>query len=185
MLRIGEMEFAVSEAYLEAYIVGDNDDCIDWGLKVKTIPTDKSENWNPQILSEGFITTQPLELKTWLDLAGKKVTWDECYDEEKDVQIAVLYIFGHDDIFNAAAEFIKNDEGGLTLKMKGTSNIGWKEPYDVDIDFELETPVGFKGIWCGRKTEEEARAEVSKAMNIEVLEFTKTEHDVSLYVPKG
>jgi hypothetical protein len=75
--------------------------------------------------------------------------------------------------------------GKLTLRWTGRSDVNWNRSYGADLPLSISCALDFKGISCGRLPEAAARLLVSPFIDDRLLEFSRTEHGVSLLRPRS
>lgn len=184
MFEIADLQFDIQHATLDAFI-DDSDFSVKWGVEIQAIEKNISGHaWQPRAYSEIIMKTAAYEIKSWKQVIGKTISWDNCYDEETEEYRAALYIFEHEDIYNSVFKFNSLQGNGVGITWKAKCNMYWDEKYDSDLDLLIETPIEFNGIWFGRISEDDAKLLLEKALDPSDFFFTKTEHGVSLFKPK-
>ena len=183
MFTIGDLKFDIQAAVLDAFI--DEDDySVNWGLEITGRKRELFGGyWQPSAYSEVLFKTAPYEVQSWKEIAGRVISWDECYDEEQEGYHAALYTFEHEGIYDSRLEIIALLDGSLGVKWRAKCDVFWNEQYSGDLDLVIETPICFKGVLLGNRSQEEAHAMFAKAFDPRGFSFTTTDSGVSLFVP--
>lgn len=194
MFKVKNQLFDIKYAYLDGYI-NDNDQLV-IGLQIKATKKNnhsKVEEMNTPDLfyskeellfnSEILLKINPYQIEKWQDIVGQKIEWKDYNEDEKEPH-ALLYVYEHEEIYNATIEFI-NRNNAIMVKIKAFFDIhSGKKPSD-NLPLEIETEVVFLGILCGKnKTEEACIKNINTFLNIETLMFVQNKYGVSIMVPK-
>ncbi|WP_152004409.1 hypothetical protein [Desulfoluna spongiiphila] len=98
MFKISDIEFEVKNATLDAYIDSD-EKLIKWGVEVSAFTiSNEFKRWRPSMKSEVFMATKPNDMKSYLDLSGKSVNWNDKEDEDGE-PFGELYVFEHEPLY--------------------------------------------------------------------------------------
>lgn len=191
MFRIADIDFVATSARLKAGI--DRNAFYDesmmiweaemvWSIEIEaTTNVPEFSEWIPHISGTLFITS-PHEFDVWQGLAPRSIDWIEPNDTD-DVPSAVLYIFEHTPLFECNAEcYIEDNQ--FRLRLSGRCDVYFDETYDEYLPIEIDLPLQFFGIWCGREPEEECRGDLAQFLNNEDFDYVETEHGVSLLKPR-
>lgn len=181
MFKIADLNFTIVQSYLDAYVDEEENEMV-WGLQIKgQSHNEEFDDWSPHVNSEVLVRTKPGEMKTWLDLAGKKIEWDEYSDDEEEPH-ALLYIFEHEPIYQSKVLFeLRNNE--MFVKWNALCDVGWDEKYSDELPLQIETKVLFNGILFGKRPEESCRKMIAPFLNPEDFQYIRNKNGVSLLVP--
>jgi len=181
MFRIADIEFIVEEAVLDAYI-DDDEMVMVWGLEVSGAAVEKEfERWKPRAKIECIRSTNPGELGHWTELAGTSKKWAPKYNDDEQ-EIGLLYVFSHEPIYNSSIQLLA-DPKGLAVKWTGVCDIHWNEKYGQGLEFLIDTPVDFLGIWCGREPLATCLPLIQQFFSAAQYQYTQTDDGVSIFLP--
>lgn len=135
MFRVAGNEFDVVSAELELFDrTAGNVVC--WGVRIIGKSRGGREGvsaWNPAILADVLLETQPGQIASWHDIGGTTVRWDEPNDDPQ----ALLEVFETKAIYNCTVQFLK-DGARIRLLLRGMVYI---DSDYRDVAIELDTPL--------------------------------------------
>jgi hypothetical protein len=191
MFRIAGIHFAATSArllgwihqnafYDEAMMIWEDEMC--WGFEIEASSmVQEFSDWTPS-LSGTMFATSPHEFETGQGLAPRINEWIEPGDTE-DIPHAMLYVFEHTLLYDCKAEFY-TDEKQFRLRLSGKCDVYFDEMYGENLSIEVDLPLQFQGILCGRQPEVECRAELAQYLNNDDFDYVETEDGVSMLVPR-
>lgn len=183
MFKISDIKFDIKDAILDAYIDSDKK-LIKWGVEINTFATSNEfKRWRPSMKSEVFLSTKPDDMKSYLDLSGKSVRWHDREDEDGE-SFGELYVFEHEPLYESTIQLTKIKDS-LFFSLSSKCDVYWNEQYSCNLSLKIDTSLEFKGIWCGRKPENECRKLLEPYFSQDQFIYTKTKHGVSLLAPYG
>jgi hypothetical protein len=142
-LQIAKFKFKVTKALLRGNVLPGQ---FFWTLKVHAKGKVAGFDLEPLAYSENILALRNKAVNRLNDIAGKRLTWSEAYDQESGITQASLYVFSHEDIDESVLEFYR-DETGLCLKWRGVAEVSSEEFDDHDeIKFAATAPVTFEGF---------------------------------------
>ena len=180
MLRIADLEFDIISCRLEAYC---HTDSMQWDIQVEanSHPDGKFHGNQPN-LSLSLFKTLPETFQHWRELAPRNVSWVKRSDTDVTPS-GMLYIFEHTPIFECHAQFY-DDGSEIQIELGGKCDVYFDKKYDTNLDLHLDSPVVFQCVWFGRQTESDCRKAISPFLNPNNLDYSLTEHGVSILTPK-
>ena len=75
--------------------------------------------------------------------------------------------------------------GSFPFRWAGRTDVHFNDRYGSDLPFEVNAQARFAGIAMGRRSEAEAREELSQFMALDGLRYLLDEHGVSCFVPEA
>jgi hypothetical protein len=178
MFKIKDLNLDIKFAYLYTHLSVDDE--LGFFLKIKTEESENVFLGHPVCFnSEMLLKIKPNEINTWQEIAGKTFEWEE-YDEEADI-----YIFEHEDVYNAKIEF-NNIGDRMFVKINGFCNIYFDDEYSDNLPLEIETEINFYGVWCGKDMpKEDCEMKIKPFLDIEHFEYVQSKHGSAIMIPKG
>ena len=178
MFKAFNQEYEITQAILDAYV--DHDKLV-WGFEVEAKSECKPDGLFPETIKISThecpsFSSNKGEIESWLDIAGKKVNLLDTYDGDPDVSI---YFDEHVSL-NAGEFRVERKENLLVLKLIGICDSGWGK----NIQIKLESPLKFKGILCGRSSQDEALNSISEFLNPNDFKFKQDTNGVTSLEPK-
>ena len=191
MFKIKDKSFDIKHAYLDASISGNE---LIFGLQIKATGTDKhtEEDIEEEDMffsedevsfnAEVLLKIKPHEINNWQEIVGKKIQWGD-YPEDEDEPHALLYLYEHEEVYNADIEFKKIDEK-IILSIKATCNLYSSENFSNNLPLEIETEVQFFGILFGADaSEENCRKKTAPFLYLDNLKYVTNKYNVALLIP--
>lgn len=152
-----------------------------WGIKITASAINRDDiKWRVKLSAESLLQTKEKQLKTWKDIAGLNFFWDDGIEDENEH--ALMYVFQHEPVYNCTGTFYLNDENKVCIKWNGKCDVYWNQIYDKGLNFTLDAPVEFKGVWFGKDIEPICRKSLSSFITNEAFEYV-VERNVSLLKP--
>jgi hypothetical protein len=170
MFKIEDFNLNIKSAYLYAHQVNDNEDELAFTIKIKT---EEKENvfWGNPVcfISECYLKIKPNEIKTWKEIAGKTLEWED-YDEE-----AEIYIYEFEDVYDGKIEF-KNRDNKIIVKVNGIYN---------DSPLKIETEIIFYGIYCGKNvSKEDCETRIKPFLDVSFFRYVQDKNGGAIMIPK-
>ena len=180
MFKIEDIDLEINSAAIEAFI-NDDENIMEWGIEINAHSINRDDiKWKVKLSAESLLKTKENQLSTWKDIAGLDFHWTEGIEDENEH--ALMYIFQHEPIYNSKGIFYLNDEGKVCIKWNGKCDIYWNTNYDKGLDFIIDTPVEFKGVWFGKEIEPICKKSLSAYITHDSFNYV-TERNVSLLKP--
>lgn len=169
--QIAKVRMEVGKAELFAFI---DEGTIDWGVEIESIySVSGTPVHNPSLCSDGLFRTG--KLSTWRDLAPRRSFWVLPNDTDT-VPAGMIYTTTHLPLYLSRARCFTK-QGKLRIFITGRIGLMTK--------VKVNTEISFKGVLCGRRSEEESIAELSSVLNSSEFEFSQDENGVSIMKPKA
>lgn len=179
IFQISDLSFSIESAILDAFI-DEEKNVMNWGIEIQS----QGNNWHPQAYSEVLLNTAPEELTNWRGISGREITWSSPLNEA-DEPYGVLYVFGHEPIYNSNIQLNLSADNSLILKWDAYCDIYWDEKYGSNLQLRIETALFFQGILCGRRNKAECEHLVKHFFSLDDFEYTLNKNGVSIMVPKA
>jgi hypothetical protein len=185
MFKIKDETFNMKYAYLDAF-VDDDEKKLVFGLQI--VAEDNNNIFDEEadelhFNSEILLNIKPKVIKKWQDIAGQVVEWKN-YPQNEEKPHALLYVFEHEEIFNAKIE-LKNIENKIIVKIKALCDINFDDKFSDSLPLEIETEVDFFGILCGKDTtEDDCKSKIEPFLDVGNLKYVQNKYGVSIMVPK-
>lgn len=181
MFEIKDVQLEIKSAILEAFIDDDNE-VMDWGIEIIAASLDKDNiPWDVKLSSDSIFSTIKNQLVKWADVANLKFSWDESINDEDEAR-ALMYVFQHEPVYKCEGEFYLNEANVMCIRWKGKCDIYWNEKYSTGLDFFIDCPVFFKGVWFGKEIDPVCAKLLSKYITKEKFVYA-IERNVSLMKP--
>jgi hypothetical protein len=182
LFKIKNENFNIKYAYLDAFM-NETENVLIFGLQVKAgNKDDMFSGYDLHLNSEILLKIKPNEIKKWQDITGKIIQWDDVPEDEQEPH-ALLYVFEHEQVYNAKIEF-KNIDNKIFVKLKALCDIYADNDFSNNLPLEIETEVDFFGILCGRTSEEECKNKINPYLDISDLKYVQNKYGVSLMIPR-
>lgn len=179
MFRIADIDFQNQNAYLDAYV--DEQELV-FGIHIQgSSKNNQFKDWKPHVESDALLRFKPGELKTWSDIAGRTIQWQDAHDSDQE-PYAFLYVFEHEPIYQSKVMF-ENIHGEVFVKWNALCDVGFDEKYGVQLPLNIESSVSFAGILFGDKPEEQCKKLIEPYLQPHHFQFIKNKYNVSLLVP--
>ncbi len=166
-LEIASIKFDVTLASVTADVRGEN---ISWAINIETRSRRvNQELWSPRLYSEQLLPIDGLKLKNWDDAFHQVIHWASCYDDERGMHNASLYVAEHNDVYES------------TLKVHSLSaneiGITWIARCDVYFDgfgenlaLQVRTTGMFDGVIVGNLGENISEKEAELKLRKHIFE---------------
>jgi hypothetical protein len=178
-LRIRDRTFEISEASLMAtladpYGCNFDDDGrgkgLVWCLGVDVEPREiDGEYWQPSLQCGNL----KIAVRDWRRIEGLRLAWDEPFDPESGEDNGSFCVFEHENVLRADIRFGSRRDARFSFECSGTCDIGWKEPYDADVPFEIvDEELRFDGIrvrGCERDAPEDLTRRLREYVSLDAL----------------
>ncbi len=181
MFKIDNIDFDIRSAILEAFI-DDDENIMEWAVEIMATSTSGADiKWNAKLSSESIIKTKEKQLRTWKDIAGSSFSWQDAVDDDEN-EHGLMYIFQHEPVYDCKGEFYSNEKGETCIKWSGKCDVYWNEKYNKGLNFIVDTPLEFKGVWFGKDIEPVCQKQLSNFITNEHFNY-KIERNSSLMIP--
>lgn len=158
MFRVADHEYDIVSANIELF---DRiaEDVVCWGVKIVGRGRGGSEEmatWNPSILADVLMETQPGQYSHWNEIAGTTLKWDEPNEDPQ----ALFEVYGTVAIYECIWQFMRGPDGSrVRLVLEGR--------VDVDADYrrlpiKIDTVLGVAPWPMGDDSERKCRSRYSQ-----------------------
>ncbi|QDU97718.1 hypothetical protein [Lignipirellula cremea] len=180
MLRIADLEFAITSCRLEAYCYAEK---MNWDIQVDCAPHPEGEfhSQGPN-LSLSLFETPLKAFNHWTELLPREARWVEKNDTDVTPS-GMLYIFEHTCLFECHARCYE-EAGKMQVSLDGKCDVYYGDQYTTSLDLHLDSAVVFRGVWFGRQTEYDCKKSIARFLNPDDFLFVPTEHGISMLTPK-
>jgi hypothetical protein len=165
MFRVADNDFDVVSAQLELFDRSAGN-VVCWGVRIIGKNRGGDEGvpaWNPAIMADVLLETQPGQIASWRDIGGTTVRWDEPNDNPQ----ALFEVYETQPIYNCTVQFVK-DGARIRLLLKGMIYID-SDYQDVAID--LDTPLTIAPWPMGDDSEQQCLARYAQLGFTDPVEF--------------
>ncbi|MEM1143643.1 MAG: hypothetical protein AAGI88_13770 [Pseudomonadota bacterium] len=180
-LSVANIEFAVAEAVLDAYVAATG---LCWGFRIQSEYGQSPYNhWAPKLESEVVLTTTE-RLGSYNDFGPVEISWGPPNDNSL-VPSAYLYIFEHTPVYDSKVRLFR-DQNGFKVQVHATADIVTDcEEISGPTTVIAQSSLDFMGILCGRCSEQESLDLVGQYMDPECLIFERDNYNVGILRPKS
>jgi hypothetical protein len=165
MFRVADNDFDVVSAQLELFDRS-AENVVCWGVRIIGKSRGGDEGvpaWNPAIMADVLLETQPGQIASWHDIGGTTVRWDEPNDDPQ----ALFEVYETQPIYNCTVQFVKDGER-IRLLLKGMVYID--SDYQ-DVAIELDTPLTIAPWPMGDDSEQQCLARYAQLGFTDPVEF--------------
>jgi hypothetical protein len=141
-LKIDDLVFPIKNAELLCKIFNKK---AYWNINIDTFgKVIDGEEWVPRIYSEELYALS--DIRSWKDLDGKKLEWDNCYIEDEGDYNASIYVFEHNEIYNSSIDIMHIAKQDFSVNWTARCDVNFNAKYSTNLDLKINTQCAFAGI---------------------------------------
>ena len=177
--------FPCRSAVLECF-VSPSVNSLFWGFNVNFGAGRKRfDRTSPEIKCEAlFATTRGQVTSDWRNALPHYRSWDEAQDANGD-PIATFYFEEHCPIEMGRMLLKHLRHNQVLLELQGTVTVPVESEVFSSVPLRLTTALDFVGVWCGRKSENDARSLIAPYVDPSQFVFEEADGGISLMRPRA
>jgi len=184
-VTVADLPFAVHSAALDVFVGSPSpafpSSCstvLKWGFSIRAHRLmEPHAEWEPHVSAEVLFATDPGSLAQWQDIAPRSIQWSSRANADNDLH-ASMYLYEHAPVLDAEVTLERKGQG-VSLRLSGTTDIGWEAPYGRGLRLEVQATFDKLTVLAGRDTELDAREALQPHLDDTQFGFFRDEYGVS------